>query len=331
MAWEWRTPAVGPSRGRGALGGGSLRRSGDPMTMDKFVGVDLAWRDAARRGGANETGVVLLDGTGRVLEAGWTVGVAATSAWIQAHSGDCPCVVMVDAPLVVSNPTGQRRCEQEVGQRYGRWKVSANSTNTRSAGRAGIELLACLEQAGWAYDSGVDGPATRGRTVSECYPYTALVGAQELGYDTERPRYKRKPRASSAREWRRERAKNCDELVQRLARLRTVEPPMDLRSHWRTRDLVDTPSPLDDGEYKHREDLLDAAIAAWTALLWVRSGFDRCQVLGADQSLRDGRLVPTIIAPARPAQRRGLSPPIDVGGGGTSCPSEHPASTRVVG
>jgi hypothetical protein len=39
----------------------------------------------------------------------------------------------------------------------------------------------------------MDGPASASRTVSACYPYTALVGAEELGYDDERPKYKRKP------------------------------------------------------------------------------------------------------------------------------------------
>lgn len=56
---------------------------------------------------------------------------------------------------------------------------------------AGRSVVEC--GAGWTYDSAVDGPATADRTVSECYPYTALVGAAELGYDSERPKYKRKP------------------------------------------------------------------------------------------------------------------------------------------
>ncbi len=37
------------------------------------------------------------------------------------------------------------------------------------------------------------GPPSGGRVLSETYPYATLVGTPELGYDTERPRYKRKP------------------------------------------------------------------------------------------------------------------------------------------
>ncbi len=44
---------------------------------------------------------------------------------------------------------------------------------------------------GWRYDDGRDGPPTVGRVVSECYPYTAIVGAEELRFDVERPQYKR--------------------------------------------------------------------------------------------------------------------------------------------
>lgn len=182
--------------------------------------------------------------------------------------------------------------------------MSANSTNTSSPGRAGVALLASLGEAGWTYDSGVGGPAAAGRTVSECYPYTALVGAAELGYDVERPKYKRKPPKLTVAQWRPERARNCDDLIHRLDGLRTAETPLDLHSHPATRELIAVGSPYDDRAYKHREDLLDAAVAAWTALLWVRKGLDRCQVLGAGEASPERRRVPTIIAPARPEQRR---------------------------
>ncbi len=274
------------------------------MTVDRFIGVDLAWGGSNPDKEHNETGVVVVDESGRVLDAGWTRGVDATAQWIQTRAGDGGCVVMVDAPLVVDNDTKQRVCEREVGQRYGRWKVSANSTNTSSPGQAGVALLAQLEKARWTYDSGVDGPAVAGRAVSECYPYTALVGAAELGYDRERPKYKRKPPTLTVAQWRPERARNCDELSRRLDGLRTAEPPLDLRSHPTTFKLIDEASPFDDRAYKHREDLLDAALAAWTALLWVRKGLDRCQVLGAGEASSERRRVPTIIAPARPEQRR---------------------------
>src|SRR5436305_1815613 len=78
-------------------------------------------------------------------------------------------------------------------------------------------------------------PARWGRTISECYPYTTLVGTTELGYELERPRYKRKPKRMPAAEWNPLRCAACDDLVLRLATLATADPPLDVRSHPQTR------------------------------------------------------------------------------------------------
>lgn len=274
------------------------------MTV-RFVGVDLAWAQRTDGRPDNETGLVALDRAGRVLDAGWRRGVAAAAAWIDAQRGPGGTAVFVDASLVVDNDTGQRWCERQVGQRYGAWKVSANTTNRHSPHRAGEALLARLEASGWRYDSGLAGPPAGGLTVSECYPYTTLVGTPALyAGERERPRYKRKPPGMPAAVWQPLRAANFDELVRRLAAL--DDPPLRLGTHPVTAQLVTEPAPLQEAAYKHREDLLDAAVAAWTALLWHRYGTARCQVLGPP--VPPGRAPtgrePTIIAPATPAQRR---------------------------
>jgi predicted RNase H-like nuclease len=272
------------------------------VVTGRFLGIDLAWREDEPTRRANESGVAALDPSGVVLDAGWTTGLAETAAWVRSAAGAGPAVLFVDAPLLVDNAAGQRLCERQVGQRYGRWKVSANSTNTGSRRLAGVTLRKNLEAAGWQYCDGRSGPLTDRYTMSECYPYTTLVGAAEFGYDRERPRYKRKPRTVPAVRWRAERATCCDTLIQRLASLRVADPPLRLDSHPVTRQLSTDCSPLDDVAYKHREDLIDALICAWTAALWARHGTARCQVLGPT----DPTPLPaaTIIAPARPEQRQ---------------------------
>lgn len=251
--------------------------------------------------------MVALDRSGTVRDAGWTCDIAETVGWIQQIS-EPDTLLMVDAPLVVGNQSGQRAAEREVGRRYGRWHVSANSTNLASPRLAGVALRECLEGAGWRYDDGGNGPPQAGRIVSECYPYTTLVGAHELGYDDERPRYKRKPRAMRVASFRPLRARECDELLRRMSQLRHASPPLDLASHPETRRLTLEPSPLGDRDYKHREDLIDAALCAWTAALWHQHGTSRCQVLGEAGQGRDEARAATIIAPARPEQRREESP-----------------------
>jgi predicted RNase H-like nuclease len=99
------------------------------------------------------------------------------------------------------------------------------------------------------------------------------------------------------------RAKNCDKLIRQLVRLEEADPPLLLCSHPETRKLVDEPSPIKEREYKHREDLIDALLCAWTAALWARHGPTRCQILG-QQGLGPGGPYATIVAPARPEQRR---------------------------
>jgi predicted RNase H-like nuclease len=273
----------------------------------RVLGIDLAWGEGSLTKVANETGMVAVDLSGRVLDAGWARGVDETVAWMIRWAAP-HTVAMVDASLLVDNPGGQRACETEVGQRYGRWKVSANSTNLASPRLAGVTLLRQLEVAGWRYDDGRDGPAREGRVLHETYPYTAIVGSAELGYESVRPVYKRKPRHTRVGEFRPARAVACDGLLRAMDGLRRARPALDLRSHPVTARLVEEPSPLSDREYKHREDLLDAALCAWAGLLWLTGGFERCQVLGLAGA---GAAQATIIAPARPEQRR---PPVEVTG-----------------
>jgi predicted RNase H-like nuclease len=61
-------------------------------------------------------------------------------------------------------------------------------------------------------------------------------------------------------------------------------------------------SPLDDRDYRHRVDLVDALICAWTAALWHRHGLARRQIIGAPPAPDNGRTV-VIIAPAHHEQR----------------------------
>ena len=126
------------------------------MGIDRFVGLDLAWRESRPGLAANETGVAVLDPDGRVVDAGWTRGLDETVEWVVAAAGES-ALLFVDAPLVVDNPGGQRACETQVGQRYWRWKVSANTTNLRSPRLAGVALRRRLEhRAGGTVTATVD-------------------------------------------------------------------------------------------------------------------------------------------------------------------------------
>jgi len=75
----------------------------------RFLGIDLAWREATPAKPADDT------------------------------------LLFVDAPLLVDTPTGQRSCDRQVGQCYGRRQVSANTINLGSPYLAGARLRENLE------------------------------------------------------------------------------------------------------------------------------------------------------------------------------------------
>ncbi|ROQ39789.1 putative RNase H-like nuclease [Frondihabitans sp. PhB188] len=279
-----------------------------------LIGVDLAWGEgsparpasttgpATRARLANETGVCAMQPDGTIVDAGWTRGVDATAEWILRHTG-AGAVIAVDAPLVVPNATGMRESEKQVGRAYGRWKVSCNATNQALPWLAGLRLRDLLDEHGVTVVAGTSPPADGARVAFECYPFTTLVGMSELGYDVERPRYKRLDRALPPAEARLARRAATDDLIGRLARLDAADPPVDLRSHPLTADLLESPTPLDGPGHKHREDLIDAVLCAWTASVWLRHGLDRTQVLGRDEPLDEAGRPATIVTPCRPTQR----------------------------
>jgi predicted RNase H-like nuclease len=122
-----------------------------------FLGLDLAWGEGTTRKAAAETGTVALDVTGRIVAAGWTIGIAETVEWVEREAG-LDSILFVDAPLIVENETGQRLCEKQVGQRYGRWRVSANSV------LAGARTVTVLMRRRWSGLSRVTSPARSPRS-----------------------------------------------------------------------------------------------------------------------------------------------------------------------
>ncbi len=263
----------------------------------RILGVDLAWGEGTANKQPNETGVIAIESNGKILDAGWTTGVDATFNWINKWSGS-DALAMIDAPLVVNNDSGQRLCEKQVGQRYYPWKIAANSSNRNLKCLAGVSLRERLERENsWSYDTGHSGPPSDGLHLYEVYPYTTIVGIEELNYGV-RPVYKRKPKKMDVADFKLVRGAACQLLLRQFSELKIGNAKIDFNSHQTTRELLNYSdfSTLSAKEYKHREDLIDAIICAWTGLLWMNFGFDRCQVLGDAEA--------TIIAPARPSPRR---------------------------
>ena len=145
-----------------------------------FVGVDLAWGDR------KPTGLAVLDADGHLLHVS-AVGtddeiVAALAPYVE---GDC--LVAIDAPLIVTNATGNRPAEAALNRDFARFDAGAHPSNTgkpefreqprgaRIAARLGLDM---------------DPRSGSARRAIEVYPHPATVALFRLGRTL---KYKNKP------------------------------------------------------------------------------------------------------------------------------------------
>ena len=129
-----------------------------------FVGVDLAWGDRS------PTGVAVLDEAGVLCH----VAVAGGDDDILGQLGPYvagDCVVAVDAPLVVTNPSGNRPCEAALNRDFRGFDAGTHPANTGLAwfadGGRGARLCAALNLS--------LEPLAGSRRALEVYPHAASV------------------------------------------------------------------------------------------------------------------------------------------------------------
>ena len=88
-----------------------------------FVGVDLAW------GERKPTGVAVLDADGQLVHVSAALTddevVAALEPYVAGE-----CLVAIDAPLIVTNATGNRPAEAALNRDFARFDAGAHPSNT---------------------------------------------------------------------------------------------------------------------------------------------------------------------------------------------------------
>ena len=87
-----------------------------------FVGLDLAW------GERNPTGVAVVDDKGALVNISAQTDDASILAAIRPYVAD-DCVVGIDAPLIVTNPTGNRPCEAALNKDFAKFQAGAHPAN----------------------------------------------------------------------------------------------------------------------------------------------------------------------------------------------------------
>ncbi len=133
----------------------------------QVAGIDLAWGSRAR------TGVALTDEHGALLRS---ASVTSDEEIADFFLGSTLSVVAIDAPIIVTNPTGMRECERDLSKDFRRFHAGAHPTNMNQPSmqpepRAGRLAVAH----GWNADL-ESVPHARAPIVLEVYPHSSMVG-----------------------------------------------------------------------------------------------------------------------------------------------------------
>ena len=213
-----------------------------------FVGVDLAW------GQQRPSGLAVLDAEGCLLHLSAQGSddeiVAALAPFVERD-----CLVAVDAPLVVTNETGNRPCEAALNRDFARFDAGAHPSNTSRPELAGVPRGARLAA---ALGLDIDPASSSRRRAIEVYPHPATVALFRLGRTL---KYKHKP------------GRPLPELRAELLRLMDLldglgesEVPLRLdgESDWRSlRSEVEAAERKSD--LRRAEDQVDAVVCAYVA------------------------------------------------------------------
>jgi predicted RNase H-like nuclease len=222
-----------------------------------FLGVDLGWfgKPTGVCAASIEEDKLLLHEVGRVT------GFGQTLDWISAHAGP-NCVCAVDAPLVIPNQRGIRRCEEEHNREFQRYHAGCHPANlSRPFAPYVTSFSRELEGAGFRHGPDAPGPEPNGRWQIEVHPHAAAVNLFGLDRII---KYKRGVRADRSRE------------LQRLRTLVTTALPLA-----RTELIPDIPAT---GLLKPAEDQIDGVLCAFVAAHWWAWGRKRNYVFGSTEA-----------------------------------------------
>jgi predicted RNase H-like nuclease len=252
-----------------------------------FVGLDLAW------GEKNNTGIAVVDAQGRLLHVGAAHDDAGIEAAIEPYVSD-DCLVAIDAPLIVNNPTGSRPCEAALNRDFHSFEAGAHPANTANpalthprAARIATTLTLDMNPA-----------SSSPRRAIEVYPHPATIALFGLEKTL---KYKK-----GSFETRRHELLQLMTLIEGLdnatPRLR-VNHNMSWVELRKRVEAATRPVQLD-----RDEDPVDAVLCAYVGLYW----YHRPEDVTIYGDYASGYIVtPTLPAEVVPARRRRTAPQPD--------------------
>ena len=241
--------------------------------LTTFIGVDLAWKSDK-----NHSGVVVARGSADGAELiAYSNGLATLEGvldYVARHATE-NTVVAIDAPLIITNRTGQRPCETRIGQRFGARHASAHTSNLNLYPNAGsVRFEAMLRRDGFLHQPH---PATDkkkpGKWIFEVYPHPAQITLFSLERIIKYKKGAVSQKKSGLAELRGY-IQNC--LICGDPPLRTNEMLGEL--------LAVSLDELSGKSLKQYEDLLDACICAYLALFYWYWGGEKNEIIGDPQT-----------------------------------------------
>ncbi|HEV7768863.1 MAG TPA: DUF429 domain-containing protein [Thermoanaerobaculia bacterium] len=242
------------------------------MGANTFIGIDFAWQSER-----NATGIAIArDASVAAVISG--VHSLNDMVRIVEEAVTETTVIAIDAPLIIRNLTGRRKCESEISRRFGARHASTHSSNlTLYPVPSTHELVRRLEQLGFRHDVARD-RQTAGRWFFEVYPHPAHIHLFGLDTIIKYKAESRRPRELRLSEFQR--------LQSLLVSLQHAEPPLapGAASALVSADL----QTLRGKSLKNHEDALDAWFCAYLALHAWYWGAERNEVVG---DFEDGCIV----------------------------------------
>ncbi len=252
-----------------------------------FVGLDLAW------GEKNNTGIAVVDSDGRLLHVGAGHDDESIEAAVEPYVSD-DCLVAIDAPLIVRNPTGARPCETALNRDFHAFEAGAHPANTENPAFKSPRGARIAD----ALTLDMNPASTSTRRAIEVYPHPATIALFGL-----EKTLKYKKGTFEARQ---------HELLQLMTLIEGLDkasPRLRVNHNvsWvelRKRvEAATRPVQLD-----RDEDPVDAVVCAYVALFW----YHRPEDVTLYGDFATGYIVtPTLPPDAAPARRRRAAPQPD--------------------
>jgi cytosine deaminase len=218
-----------------------------------FLGVDLAWAEK------NRTGLAAVAEDGELLDLAEVRSDAEILDWLGPWTRN-DCLVAIDAPIIVNNPTGSRSCEAALGRVFARYDAGAHPANT---GKPEFAHGSRAQRLADALDLDTDPRSTAPRRAIEVYPHPATVSLFGLE-KTIKYKHKQGRELSSLRV-------ALLQLMHLVEGLETSEIPLRVRAHPRWREIrAGVEGATRKVDLKLVEDVIDAVLCAYVGLYSLR-------------------------------------------------------------